>query len=646
MAILETIDAKMNAIKPISKEELERIENVLEIITSALNALKNENSIIKYNFDIAINLINQSVTNFGIIDLEKGMKDIKNVLIAKQKFNISELNLSEDQKRVIDNLKEKLETYKKELESIIDKNNNENYHREILENLEDLKNLFDGKGRRKYYTYDMLESLFEVIDYNDLSYQDMKELTGLLSVSKNKDNLDKEVTKEDVIELLKPYLEDKLKVGFIERHSKEICSLIDLDNARKILDLFKKENILDRFSLVGLMPILLKGRYEFISKFYYDEIMNKDDDSISIFFEDAMACVWINEKRATRRHVEGIRNSGRREEANGICAKISEVNKKDVDENIAFLKKNEDRLNGKYDLNNIKDLWVLTRPPWLLKKNLMLFREFCVSHVRPTAIAQMDLEGKIHLAVELGLLNPPRNKTFRNIELAIPKQREFNLNGDKRRVFSNSVLNYFQRNTSQLGRTSYSELIYWFYRIQQSSKEEFYKIFFSDKRAGTKSQDAFDSLEDQIIFSSAREMNRIISENFANKFYSGIIDNYSTYEEALKEYAESDESSIVSPYFSSSILNDEMVMKLEQFRSRDIIMTDNGREEIRSNAFAYVFGETIISRYKVLRYLSVLKGKYGYIDEDMLLTAIAYNSYFSKNDFDIIRDSIRKGRAL
>ena len=41
-----------------------------------------------------------------------------------------------------------------------------------------------------------------------------------------------------------------------------------------------------------------------------------------------------------------------------------------------------------------------------------------------------------------------------------------------------------------------------------------------------------------------------------------------------------------------------------------------------------------------------LMKQFGYINEEMLLTAIAYNSYFSKSIFDTIKECIRRERVI
>ena len=56
-----------------------------------------------------------------------------------------------------------------------------------------------------------------------------------------------------------------------------------------------------------------------------------------------------------------------------------------------------------------------------------------------------------------------------------------------------------------------------------------------------------------------------------------------------------------------------------------------------NNPYAYLFNTTIISRYKVLRNLSILKDKYGYLNSDMVLTSLVRNSYIDKKTFNTIK---------
>lgn len=641
MAILDTLNRKINELKTHSPEELDKMTRVLDIIKSAKEALDDEQKLIDYDFDIAINLVKHNVKSYGIIDLNKSINDIKNFAIVRTRYNQNDIAYSEEYQRVRRYFKDRLDDIARDLNDLIKEEKNKKTDNELVGNLEDLKKLIEGKGRRKYYTYDMLESLFEVIDYDSLSYEDIKELTKALAVSKNTDGINLDLdNKEEVIGLLKEYLGDRLDINLIEKYKIEICSMINLDNARKILELFKSENIINRFDPVALLIILLRGKYEFVSNFYYEEVLPRDEKLQDMYFEHIMSCVWINEKKADRKYTKTIKVSNDKENRNLLCGSIPDVCNEDVLENIRILKENEDLFSEKYDLSNLRDLWILTKPTWLLKKNLELFRLFGVYDISISAISQTDLEDKINLVVELGLLNPPRNNLFREIEKTVPKYREF-ITGRKRKTYSGGILNYYGRNSAQIGLTPYFEYIFWFYKMQRCGKEAFYGDFFSEKRAGTRSTEDYDDSEKKLM-SSTTEMDKLINDSFANNHYSLSIDKYNIYKEAIREFKESPHGDVVIPYFDDSILEEELVQKLEVFNISDEYVV-NGEKKEYHNPYVYVFGQTIISRYKVLRNLTILKKQFGDIDENMLLTAIVDNSYIDIDTFETIRESIRKG---
>ena len=79
---------------------------------------------------------------------------------------------------------------------------------------------------------------------------------------------------------------------------------------------------------------------------------------------------------------------------------------------------------------------------------------------------------------------------------------------------------------------------------------------------------------------------------------------------------------------------------------KDLIEEDNRTKEVK-NEYVYLFGNTIISRYKVLHNASILKCIHGYLDEEMLLTSIVNNSYLNEGTFKNIEASIKeKGVTL
>ena len=406
MTILETLNKKIDELKENSPEEIEKTSNLLKVVNDSIIALDNEELLIDFDFSIAINLVNSH--SYGIIDLNKCIKDIKNTLIAKYRYRQSFLTLSNEQHQVIKSFKERLGYLKEEFEDRVNKQSNITIDENILENLDDLKKLLEGKGRRKYYTYEMLEALFEVYNYDDFSYQDMEQLVKELEISKNiKGKLqDEKVDFDEVKKLFTKYLDEKV-VGLLEKYQNEICYRINIDNARKIFEFFDRENILNRFSIVSILQIVLYGRFDYIKDFYYERVLPKHDNVKKIYFDDAMSCVWINENESSRNRKNHFIRRNNKDTRKTLYSTIHEVCDDDVWENIRLIKENESILSYKYDLANLDYLWVITKPVWLIKKNIELFKTFGLDDIKLTALCQTDLEDKIHLVIELGLLNSP-----------------------------------------------------------------------------------------------------------------------------------------------------------------------------------------------------------------------------------------------
>ena len=641
MTILEKVSAIIDELKQNSQEEINRINSILNVVTSSIEALENEEILKDYDFSIAINLVNSK--SFGLLDLEKIIGEVKNILIAKYDYQQSFLTLNDDYKRAIKGFRERLCYLKEEYEKRIEIKSQVKIDEKTLENLEDLKRLLEGKGRRKYYTYDMLEALFEVFDYDSFSPSEMEELIKELSISKNMKGklLEEEKDIDEVVSVFKEFLGNKVEEGFFKKYQHEICARIDIANARSILKFFKDNNLFDRFGLLSVMTIAIYGRYDYVNSFYFEKVLPKDEKIQELYFQDAMNGVWINENSSKRRRGSSIRKKGNKENGVSLYSSISDVCDDDVWENIRLLKENESLLSEKYDLSNIDWTWVITKPVWLIKKNIDLFKLFNITDVKITALVQSDLEDKIHFAIELGLLNTPRTYVFREIEKTVPRYHEFMLNGKRKRHNNDNILNYFSRNTSEIGKTTYTEYIYWFYKMQRSSKEEFYADFFSGMKAGRRNKTDVD-LEGTTLTENNETFERMVANNFVTYYYDALIPDYDTYSEVIRDYKDSEVGDIVNPYYDKDILNDELVQSLEKRMAIDIYNTDG---EIRKvyNPYVYVFDTNIISRLKVLRNLSILKHKYGYLNEDMILTATVYNSYINKDVFDLIRKTIREG---
>jgi len=140
-------------------------------------------------------------------------------------------------------------------------------------------------------------------------------------------------------------------------------------------------------------------------------------------------------------------------------------------------------------------------------------------------------------------------------------------------------------------------------------------------------------------------MEELIANNFVTNYYDTLIPNYDIYVETIRDYQNSVKGDIMIPYFDLGIMEDELVKKLESFMALDIYNSD---EEIKKsfNPYVYAFDSNLISRYKVLRNLSILRNKYGYLNDDMVLTSVVYNSYLSEEAFNLIKESIRKDEII
>ena len=589
MAILEKLNRRINELKENSQEEINRIKNLLTVIDDSIVALDNEEVLKDFDFSIAINLVNSN--SFGIIDLNKCIKDIKNILVAKYKYNQSYLTLTIDQLQAIKSFKERLGYLKEELDNRI-REDTVRIDEKTLDNLIEFSNFLAGKKKKKYYTYEMIEAFFEVFDYDEFTYKDIEELVDELSVSRNiRGKISEDETNfEEIKDLFIDYVTNIANTDLLDKYHSELCYQINIDNAKKILMFLDKENLINKFSLLSLIQIVTYGKYYYIKNFYYEFVLPKNDNVKKIYFEDSMSCVWINQNTDNKKN-----NHVKLKNRNTLLSTINECNEDDIWENIRLINENEDILAEHINLSNIDYLWVITKPTWLIKKNIGLLRLFDFHNVKLSALVQNDLEDKIHFSIELGLYDGL--------------------------VSSNYVLDGHKDSSKE-------EYLYWFYKMQKSSKEEFFKDYFIST-----------------MNADIKVIDKIIDDSFVINYYDALIPNYDTYNEVIKKYLNSSKGDRVIPYYDSSILNDELVKDLEEHMIHNIYaITDEIAN--KPNNYVYLFDKCVISRYKVLRNLSILKREYGYLDNNMVITAIVRNSFINKDEFDYIKDDILKGRLM
>ena len=174
MNTVEVIDEKINLLKNAIKEldlntsdEKEKIEKEITIIEDCQEIFNDENLLCKYDFTEAINLLNKY--DFTITNLLKILTDIQTAITIKHELDLDDLPLSSNQDITLKTFLDSLSKIKNNLQEKIEELRKNNDSRITVSNLELLKRILEEKGRRKYYTYDMLEAFYEVIDWDTLS---------------------------------------------------------------------------------------------------------------------------------------------------------------------------------------------------------------------------------------------------------------------------------------------------------------------------------------------------------------------------------------------------------------------------------------------------------------------------------------------
>ena len=187
--------------------------------------------------------------------------------------------------------------------------------------------------------------------------------------------------------------------------------------------------------------------------------------------------------------------------------------------------------------------------------------------------------------------------------------------------------------------------MYWFYKMQSSSKYEFYQEFFSSIKAGQRNKKDFYTDAEERTISNSDELENLIDHTFVTNYFDTLIPGYDIYSNDIREYNASEKGDIVVPYYDESVLEYEFVQYLEEFIAMDIYTVDGEVRKVK-NPYAYVFDQCIISRYKTLRNLSILKQKYGYLNIEMVVTAAVYNSFINRDDFHKIDTGVKRGAIL
>lgn len=674
MNILNELDKKIDELKSLANNDRDRIllDEEKKIVLECIEALKNDEVFYNYDFGSIINILNME--NITIEDIDRYIKEIKETIeirkiIFTQNFSPKQVNARNELTSEVNNLNRSLD------ERIDALNQNVGLKEEVV-NLEDMRNILNNTGKKKYYDEKMFEAFYKQFDWENMSDEDFK---STIELFKNTRNFQGKVSKktenfDDVINLFKEFFNEKefdvnskfkydgLMYKFIKKYSAEICASIDLENAREILSFFKEKGILDEFERQSIVKICTFAESDYVMKLYED-IMKNNPDFLEMYFTDSFTKTWINTESSVRRSKFRTTKSGNDSEEKTLYSSCQGVNNEEVKENIKLLKKYNYLFSDKYDMSNIgAHLRVLTMPnselkeelanlnylisshTWALKKNLNLLEEFNIGSVPVSALTKGDLENKIHLAVELGLLNPPMSDVFRKVDKDIITNERFLSLKSQANISNNTIRNYFARNVAVLASLDINRFGFLFYRLRDLGYTDFYNYFFHETRTGTR---ATAQIEEDMK-RNMKDKDAFILENFISDVYDKYIGNkYNEYDVVISNYNEDSKKQNGNfEYYDDSILEDDLIRKLEEnYRVIDVL--NSGDETVdNKNEFLYKFDDVLISRLKVLKNASILKKRYGYLNQDMLLSSIVRNSFITEDAFNKIKESVEERNVL
>ena len=667
MATLDELSKRIDLLKDSltqlngnNMDERTKIQTQIVIIEECERVIDNEELMSGYDFSNAISLIDSY--NYSIENLSQIISDIQSVLLVRKELNMSsnEMPFEDIQVSTFRSFVEKLNTLKKDLNNKL-KNLSENVEaKKKIANLEALKNILEGKGKRKYYTEDMFRDFYEEFDILSLPPEQAQRLLDGFWQTKNligRQSAER-ANLEDVVALYREFLPSTTMRFFealLNDHKNEVTSAIDLDNAREILQFFKDNGILDKFRKTTLLKITLYGKAEYIKEKVYQKIMSNTTDVIETFYEDDLASIWIKEKESSTHKVNYFRRSrgrGKEKDTESLYPSCHTVDYDEFWENIELLKANRNLFGDRFDIDDVgANLNIKTLPVWVLKKNIELCKLFGLGTLTPlptSCIDNGDIEDKIHLAIELGLLNPPLTPVFREMDKSIVRNDEFEKNTKKKKIHNQSIRNYFQRYLSTLSSKSINEYAYMFYKLQNEGYNAFYNDFFSDVHAGKGNPEIITPQAREII-TDKKKMDDFIIDNFMTEWYSDFIENYDEYNDIITDYTDEEKKTEYKDqsYIDATILEEPLIKELEEKNTINDTITQNDEVLERKNEFVYMFGNRIISRYKVLHNASILRDMYGKLTKDMLMTSIVRNSFLDKDSFQQIYDDVmERGKTL
>ncbi len=302
----------------------------------------------------------------------------------------------------------------------------------------------------------------------------------------------------------------------------------------------------------------------------------------------------------------------------------------DVFKNVKLIMDNLDLF---YDVTE-EDLYhspvVRYTPYKKLEKNIKLCRMFKLDSACKIKLSMLkyDMEHKIHSAIELGLLKSPLSSEFKEFDY-LPFYQEFNYPSGRRLMHDLEIRNYFSNYIAKL--MSLDEKVYAYYSkiIFDEGFSAFYKDFFENEKYMGQKVDKDKELYNTPTLAFVKGEDAI--ENY--KEYSDVID-------------ENKDITFDDMYYDKDILSNLFIQDLETNNALYDEITVDGISTVLPNEFLYKFNKKLISRYKVLRYASILRHRYSNLDKNMIFACILKDSYIVDSAYNNIISALHNRRRI
>ena len=608
---IEYLYKKLNAFRLIEDEtKLKEMKKETRVFTELLDDLeKNIENISYLDIDSVLSKLYSSQKLDKVLE---ELRLVKIVLEAKNQKHFP-IDLSEEQNIFLQDLlfrihdqerqhleqipliSQEIEKKKEEKEAIEDKIINLSI---ILEKILDPDNL-------EFLTQEEFVDFYDCILNKEIPYEKRKEaLISWKNYNDKRSLLDKKVIERidmaSIRECFREYgLLDSVE-KYLQKYEKEILYHGDISNIRGILSYLQEEdlvhhkpNLLSSFTPLNLLTMCIYGTVSSVKERY--EQLSENKDLLDIYF--STPSVWIRNISGRRKHTSGIKRETHPDRSSFTLMTMAHlISFEEMVQNEKLLQE----LGFSVSLKEGKGIAAIKMPTYRLHENIDILTKYDILNLDNTenfpvsTLSFSDLVTKCDWAIEVGWLNP------------LEKQ------------FGNYIQNYPSKLQVKID----------FFAVLYKLKNEmpadgYYRTVFSENGKLNKAfyQNGY------LQVSQGKSFADFLGNTFVDFAHCSYLPNYSSFEQIIVQNFQLD--------YDLSILNDPLIKKLETYH------------HVNDHDFQYVFGNVVVSRFKVLRIYSILKKQENIDLEEALLFAITYNSLLSEQSLQVILSQLgmKKGEV-